>query len=68
MKSRVSILDAVQAATGLAVLIGLGLVVFELRQAEQLARAELQSEGFSQLMESRRSQLSENFAATKMKA
>ena len=58
----------VQIITGLAVLVGLGLVILELQQTRTLARAQLTSDGWAEVFATQRSMLSENFNQTFAKA
>lgn len=58
----------IQAITSLVIVLGLGLVVWELRQAQDLTRAQLASEGWLEMMATSRAALSENFAVTRAKA
>ena len=53
-----------QLFTALAVLIGLGLVIVELRQSHTLARVQLSHDGFAELIADQRSVLGENFSST----
>lgn len=55
--------NAMQMATGLALLIGLIMVFIELRQAKSLSLAELTSVGYSELMADMRTVMGENSAA-----
>jgi hypothetical protein len=50
----------IQLSAALAVMLGLGLVIWELRQAHQLARAQLISDGFLAELEDTRALLGEN--------
>ena len=59
---------AAQLLSGVAILIGLALVVWELRQTQDLVRAQLVSEGWLELTETARASLSETFADTRAKA
>lgn len=52
--------DSVQIATGLALVIGLVLVLIELWQSKQLTLAELSSQAFSEVMENARVTMGEN--------
>ena len=63
-----TIANGIQTLTGIAILIGLALVVLELRQSRELARAQLAADGWAEGMALDRSQLSENFAVTRTKA
>jgi GAF domain-containing protein len=54
------IVDIVQLVTGLAVVIGIGLVVWELQQSKALARAQLASDHFAEALANRRARLGEN--------
>lgn len=58
----------VQFLTGLAVLVGLALVIWELQQARELARAQLASDGWNEIMATARSSLSETFAVARHKS
>lgn len=49
--SRERIIEYVQIVTGIAVLIGLMLVVYELRQSRQIARAEISASTWSEINE-----------------
>ena len=57
-----------QLVTGVAVLIGLGLVVWELQQARQLARAQISSESFAFGAQNNAGLLGEEAAAVIAKA
>jgi hypothetical protein len=57
-----SIVNVIQTLTGLAVLVGLGLVIFELRQSRELARAELTAEGWAHGIDKELHVMGENFA------
>jgi hypothetical protein len=63
-----NIVDWIQILTGVAVLVGLILVIWELQQTRELARAELASDGWGEMMASSRSEMGETFAATRAKA
>ena len=52
--------DYVHIATGIALAIGIVLVLIELWQAKQLTLAELSSQGFSEAMETARTTMGEN--------
>jgi hypothetical protein len=52
----------IQIITGLAVVIGLFLVFIELRQAKQLASADLVSQGFAEGLSTQRDLMGEEFA------
>lgn len=56
--------DVVQIVTGLALAIGLVLVLLELRQSKQLTLAELSSQAYSEVMENARATMGENPAPT----
>jgi len=58
----------IQIAASIAVLVGLALVVVELRQTHSLTRSELGSAGFDLLLERWRSNIGENFAEARTKA
>ena len=58
----------IQILTGIAVLMGLALVLWELQQARELARAQLASDGWAEVMSTQRAQLGETFATTMSKA
>jgi hypothetical protein len=58
----------IQVATSIAVLVGLGLVVAEIRQTHRLTRTEMGSAGFDLLFERWRSHIGENFAVARTKA
>jgi hypothetical protein len=58
----------IQVFTSVVIVLGLGLVVWELRQAQDLTRAQLASEGWLEMMATSRASLSENFAVTRAKA
>ena len=60
--------NAIQIATGLAVVVGLIMVFIELRQAKSLSLAELTSEGYAQAMADFRVIMGENSAAVIAKA
>ena len=53
----------IQIITGLAVVFGLFLVFIELRQAKQIASAELVSQGFSEGLSTQRGLMGEEFAS-----
>lgn len=53
----------VQVITGLALLIGLALVMLELRQAKSLTLAELVSQGYGEALEDNRAVMGEQTAA-----
>ena len=55
-----SVNNVVQTVTGIAVLIGLGLVVWELRQTRQFMEFEAIDRSFAQEMETRRASMGEN--------
>ena len=57
-----NLINAIQIATGLAVLIGLVMVFFELRQAKSLSLAELTSQGYAEAMADFRTVMGENSA------
>lgn len=57
-----TVMNWIHVATGLGVLVGLLLVFAELRQAKQLASAELVSVGFSEGLSTQRSVMGEEFA------
>lgn len=63
-----NLFNVIQLITGLALLIGLVLVFFELRQAKALSLAELSSEGYSEIMSEFRSVMGENPAPVIAKA
>ena len=48
---KTSPIDWIQLFTLVAVLIGLGLVIYELRQAQMLTRAELAADGYGRLLD-----------------
>lgn len=54
----------VQIATGIAVLIGLGLVIYELRQTRDVALAQLSSDGFDHFQQRVIAEMGENPATT----
>ena len=54
------IIDVAQLLAALAVFIGLGLVVYELRQTQTLARAGVMSGYWDQVLENERARLGEN--------
>ena len=56
------IFDTVQLMTGIALLIGIALVVYELNLSKQLAFTELISEGFTESMDNHRTLMGENAA------
>ena len=58
------ILSSIQLVTSLSVLIGIGLVVYELRQAKQLAIAEVYNSGYISLIELSAGVGGENIAET----
>ena len=55
---------ATQLITTIAVLIGLGFVIWELQQTRTLARAQLSSDGWAETSADKRVMLGENFADT----
>lgn len=57
------LINAMQIATGLAVVIGLIMVFIELRQAKALSLAEMTSQGYSEAMADFRTVMGENSAA-----
>ena len=63
-----TLFNAMQMATGLALVIGLILVFVELRQAKSLSLAELTSQGYSEAMAEFRVVMGENPAPTIAKA
>ena len=67
MKST-KITDWAQLITGLALLLGLLMVFYELRQAKQLAFAEIMSQGYSEVLEDARTIMGENPAVALAKA
>ena len=58
--TRAKILDLVQILTGVAVFIGLGLVVIELRQSHDLAEAQLVTDTYAEYFAFVRQQMGEN--------
>ena len=60
--------DWVQIATGVALLVGLGLVVWELSQSRDVATAQLSSDGTDQYLQSAVPRMGENPAAALAKA
>ena len=54
------ILDITQLLAALAVIVGLGLVVYELRQTQTLARAGIMASHWDQVLENHRAKLGEN--------
>lgn len=58
----------VHAATGIALVLGLGLVMIELRQSKELALAEITSQGYSEVIENARTTMGENPAISISKA
>ncbi|MEM7217934.1 MAG: hypothetical protein AAF515_06180 [Pseudomonadota bacterium] len=58
------LVDLIQIATGLALLLGLVLVFIELRQAKSLSLAELTSQAYSEAMADFRTVMGEDAAAT----
>ena len=58
----------IQLITAMAVLVGLGLVVWELQQTRTLVRAQLANANLDALSENSRAQLSETFANVRAKA
>ncbi len=60
--------DFVQIVTGVAVLIGLGLVVFELRQARTLTQSQLASEGMALIHSRHLAVIGEDLASTLARA
>jgi hypothetical protein len=63
-----SIANWVQAATGISVLIGLVLVVWELQQSRDLASAQVTADVFSSLEQERTGHYGDNFAMSLSKA
>lgn len=63
-----NLFNAIQIATGLAVVIGLIMVFVELRQAKSLSLAELTSEGYSEALADLRAIMGENPAPIIAKA
>jgi hypothetical protein len=66
--NREQIADVVQMATGIALVLGLVLVLWELRQAKSLTLAELTSQAFSEQMEEARTVMGEHPATAIAKA
>ena len=66
--SKPSLFESIQVITGLAVIVGLVLVVMELRQSHRLAQVTTMQTNFSDMMSNQQSQLTENFPATFSKA
>ena len=64
----VNIVDRIQILTGVAVLAGLVLVVWEMQQTKDLVRAQLLSDGFVADMGLSSMTLSESFASVRAKA
>lgn len=58
----------IQVLGGFAILVGLLLVVIELRQTKQLAKLQIVSDGWNAHMEDLRAQLGESFSETRAKA
>jgi hypothetical protein len=58
----------VQLATGVAVIIGLVLVVWELQQSREIAKLQIVSQGWSEDMANIRARIGESFAETQAKA
>ena len=58
----------IQVFTGIAVLVGLGLVVWELQQTRDLVRAQLVTDGYISRSDTQRTFLGESFASTYAKA
>lgn len=58
----------IQVATGVAVIVGLALVVFELQQTRDLARAQIVHEGYSLLLDENRAIMGETFGDVYAKA
>ena len=58
----------IQIITGVAVVVGLALVMWELQQSQEIARAQLAADGWAEPMALSRAQLSEDFAVTRSKA
>ncbi|MEM7365358.1 MAG: hypothetical protein AAF525_15155 [Pseudomonadota bacterium] len=56
------IFDMVQLMTGIALLIGIALVIYELNLSKQLAFSEMISEGFTESMDNYRTIMGENAA------
>ncbi|NKC00298.1 MAG: hypothetical protein GKR90_17680 [Pseudomonadales bacterium] len=66
--SHTRLVDWIQMFTGLAVIVGLVLVIWELQQTRELARAQLAADGWNEMMETGRSTLSETFAQVRYKS
>ena len=62
------VIDWIQIVTGLALVIGLGLVGVELVQSRDVAEAQLGSDGFNQHFQSLMTLMGENPAAASVKA
>lgn len=58
----------IQAVTGIAVVIGLGMVMYELKQTQDLTRHQLSSDGYINTMDTLRVGMGESHAATLAKA
>ena len=63
-----SLANWVQILTGVAVVIGIALVIWELQQAREIARFEQQNAGFAQFSQHLQSQMGENAASAVAKA
>ena len=57
---KVKLIDVAQFLAAVAVFVGLGLVVYELRQTQTLARASIMASYWDQVLENHRSKLGEN--------
>jgi len=63
-----SLIDYVQIATGLAVVAGLILVVYELRLSREIAQAQLMDNTYLSILDDARQRLGENFSDIEAKA
>ena len=68
MSLRSKIMDRAQLVAVLAVIVGLVLVVFELRQAQELARAQMIADQYAQIIQHRNTVMGENPARSMDKA
>ena len=62
------LMNVIQITTGLAVLVGIGLVVWELRQTRQFMEFELVDRTFAEALETRRSEIGEDVMSSYAKA
>lgn len=67
-EQRTRFIDWIQILTGLAVLVGLVLVIWKLQQTRELSRAQLAADGWNEMMATGRSNLSETFSQVRYKS